>query len=74
MKKRSIIATCILAAVSLILALCPPALAASSVTISAAGNNVFSVEGAGIESAAALEITVSYDTTRFPIPASLRGR
>jgi len=47
-----------------------PAFAVSTVPISPAGGGIFLLQGSGIENAASLEITVSYDTTTL---TNLRG-
>lgn len=75
MKARAIIAACIPAASLLVLALYRPlpAFAASTVTIAPAGNAVFTVQGTGIEGAAALEINVAYDTTTLANPRVVAG-
>jgi hypothetical protein len=75
MKTQAIISTGIFAAILLVLALCrpEPALAVSTVTVSSAGNGVFTVRGSGIESAAALEINVVYDTATLANPRVVEG-
>jgi hypothetical protein len=62
-------------AVLFVVALCLPlpALAVSTVTISSGGDGVFSVQGTGIEDAAALEITIMYDTNTLASPRVVEG-
>ena len=75
MKLRALIFISILAAVMSILAMClpAPAIAASTVAISSAGDGVFLVQGIGIEDAGALEINVSYDTVTLANPRVVTG-
>jgi hypothetical protein len=74
-KTRSIRGTCIFVATLLILAFCRsmPAFAASMVTISPSGNGVFTVQGTGVDGAAALEITVTYDMATLADPRVVAG-
>jgi hypothetical protein len=75
MNMRALISSGIFVAVVVMLALClpGPAFAASTVTISPAGDGVFLLQGVGIEDAAAFEITVVYDTTTLSNPRVTGG-
>jgi hypothetical protein len=75
MKIRAIISTGIFFVVMLILAMCRPlpAFAASTVTISSAGEGVFLLQGVGVEDAAAIEINVLYDTATLANPRVVEG-
>jgi len=75
MKIKILISMGLLVAVMLIMAMClpAPAIAASTVAISSAGDGVFLVQGIGIEDAAALEINVSYDTATLANPRVVTG-
>ena len=75
MKIRSTISTGLLVVVMLILPLCRPvpAFATSTVTISPAGDGVFLIRGVGVEDAAALDITVVYDTATLANPRVIEG-
>jgi hypothetical protein len=59
----------------LILTLCLPlpAFAVSTITATSGGNGVFLLQGTGIEDAAALEITVQYDTASLANPQVVVG-
>ncbi len=74
-KVRAILSTGILVVVLAILALClpSPAFAISTITTSSSGDGVFLLQGIGIEDAAALEITISYDTATLANPRVTAG-
>ncbi len=74
-KVKTIISTGIIAILAAILGMClpTPAFAVSTVTISSAGDGVFSILGTGIEGASAMEITVSYDTATLANPRVVEG-
>jgi len=50
-----------------------PAFAVSTVAISSGGNGVFLLQGMGIENAAALDITIQYDTNTLANPRVVEG-
>ncbi len=75
MKRFAATVSCIFAFSTLILALAgaAPAFAASTITISPAGEGIFLIQGVGIEDASALEINVSYDTATLVNPRIVEG-
>jgi hypothetical protein len=74
-KIRTIVSASILFTAMLVIALCRPlpAFAVSTLAISPAGEGIFLLQGIGIEDAAALEITVSYDTATLANPRVVEG-
>ena len=75
MKIRALISRSILVAVMSILALClpVPVFAVSTITTTSGGDGVFLLQGIGVENAAALEITVQYDTATLTNPRVVAG-
>ncbi len=60
-------------AIAFILGISHPSFAASKLTISAAGNGVFILQGAGMEGTAALDITLNYDASTLANPKVEQG-
>jgi hypothetical protein len=75
MKKAKLLSAGYFITASMVLALCwsATAFAVSTVSTSSAGDGVFIVQGVGIESAAALEINIVYDTTTLASPQVVEG-
>lgn len=75
MKIRAHILTTLLSGLLLIAALCrpSPAFALSTIAASSGGDGVFLLQGIGIEDAAALDVTVSYDTATLANPRVVTG-
>jgi hypothetical protein len=75
MNAKRLISTGIVITASMVLAICwsAPAFAVSTVTTSSAGDGVFLLQGIGIESAAALEINIVYDTSALANPRVVEG-
>ena len=75
MSTKTLLSTGILVGVMSILALCrpSPAFAVSTITATPGGDGVFLLQGIGVEDAAALEITVQYDTTTLANPHVVVG-
>jgi hypothetical protein len=72
---RKSLSACITLAVMALLTLClpVPAFAVSMISTTSGGDGVFQLQGIGIEDAAALEITVQYDTATLGSPRVVEG-